>query len=74
MCRNIDTIHYDTGLEAPFTHSLYAVYFRKSAPCCLACLTFEPEPWPQVGKFRPNKLNFLLMVALLVLITNVYEE
>ena len=70
----IDTIPYDTGLEAPFAHSLYAVYFRKSTPCCLARLTFEPEPWPQVGKFRPNKLNFLLMVALLVLITNVYEE
>ena len=67
----IDTIPYDTGLEAPFVHSLYAVYFHKSTPCCLARLTFEPEPWLQVGKFRPN---FLLMVALLVLITNVYEE
>ena len=50
---SIDTIPYDTGLEAPFAHSLYAVYFRKSTPCCLARLTFEPEPWPQVGKFRP---------------------
>ena len=47
----IDTIPYDTGLEAPFAHSLYGVYFRKSTPCCLARLTFEPEPWPQVGKF-----------------------
>ena len=53
----IDTIPYDTGLEAPFTHSLHSVYFRKSTPYCLPCLTFEPELLRQVGKSRPTKLN-----------------
>ena len=36
----IDTIPYDTGLEAPFAHSLHSVYFRKFTPCCLPRLTF----------------------------------
>ena len=40
----IDTIPYDTGLEALFEHSLHSVYFRKFTPCCLPRLTFEPEP------------------------------
>ena len=53
----IDTIPYDTGLEAPFAHSLHTVYFRKFTPCLLPRLTFEPEPLRQVGKFRPTKLN-----------------
>ena len=54
---SIDTIPYDTGLEAPFAHSLHSVYFRKFTPCCLPRLTFEPESLRQVGKFRPTKLN-----------------
>ena len=55
--QSIDTIPYDTRLEAPFAHSLHSVYFRKSTPCCLPRLTFEPKPLRQVGKFRPTKLN-----------------
>ena len=54
---DIDTIPYDTGLEAPFAHSLHTAYFRKFTPCLLPRLTFEPEPLRQVGKFRPTKLN-----------------
>ena len=57
LSRIIDTIPYDTGLEAPFAHSLHTVYFRKFTPCLLPRLTFEPEPLRQVGKFRPTKLN-----------------
>ena len=57
VCRTIVTIPYDTGLEAPFAHSLHTVYFRKFTPCLLPRLIFEPEPLRQVGKFRPTKLN-----------------
>ena len=53
----IDTIPYDTGLEAPLAHSLHTVCFRKFTPCLLPRLTFEPEPLRQVAKFRPTKLN-----------------
>ena len=72
VAKIIDTIHYDTGLEASFTHSLHAVYLCKFTHHCLLCLTFEPEPMlqVQVGKFRPTKC---LLVALQVLIINAYE-
>ena len=53
----IDTILYDTGLEAPFVHSLHSVYFCKFTPCCLPGLTFEAKLLRKVGKFRPTKLN-----------------
>ena len=57
LASTIDTIPYDTGLEAPFTDSLHSVYFHKFTPCCLPRLTFEPEPLRQVSKFKPTKLN-----------------
>ena len=56
---SIDTIPYDTGLEAPFAHSLHSVYFCRFTPCCLPRLTLNPNHCDRLANLGPpNSTNF----------------